>query len=91
MKRPQTLVQWDPRRLEDAEILADLFSHAPRYRARRLRELALLGLRAERGGVALTPPASPASPPAPPTPALASPMGELDDFLGGLLSSLESA
>ena len=53
MIRAQSLIQWDVRRGGDVEVLGDLKSRPARDRGRRLRELALLGLLAERRGFQL--------------------------------------
>lgn len=50
MIRVQSLIQWDVRRGGDVEVLGDLKNRPARDRGRRLRELALLGLLAERHG-----------------------------------------
>ena len=94
MARVQSLVQWDPRRAPDAEVLADLCTHPARDRGRRLRELALLGLRAERGGGSLVQTPGLFGSPSPDTASRQAthpaPVDSiLDDLFGDMLSNLD--
>lgn len=92
MARMQSLVQWDSRRDEDQEVLADLCTHPPKERGRRLRQLALKGLRAERGGIAFideTPRAVNEGARVEGSADQVDPMD--DDFFGGMLDNLEDS
>jgi len=55
MARPRTTLDWDPGSARDVQLRADLGRFKARARGARLKDLALLGLEAERAGVRLVP------------------------------------